>query len=79
MTALLWLIQHRTGKWFIGHGNNRTTDTRYRLVRDETDAVKFPTRAAAQAVHETLDSFRGAYQLVEVVDDGNGNDATGTA
>ena len=66
-----WLITHRTGGWFIGWGNNRSTDAKYRLAKDEADAVRFPTRADAEKVHATLDSFRGAYQLVEVVDDGS--------
>ena len=71
---MAWLIQNRTGKWFVGGPDPRRM-VEWTLTRHEDDACRFPTREAAEAMRtEYLSTFQDAYQLIEADDDGD--DAT---
>lgn len=66
---MTWLIRNRTGRWFVGRGDNRC-EAAYRLTRYETDAARFPTREAAEEVRtEYLATFQSAYELIQSDDD----------
>lgn len=58
-----WVIKHRSMRWWIGRGDNRT-DAPYKLTQHEKDAAPFPSEEEAERARVRLD-FAKAYESVQ--------------
>ncbi len=74
---MTWALQHRTGRWWIGRGDNRSSEP-WKLTRYRVDAARFPspTEAAAMAM-EFFPDFGQAYECIHLEDAPSVTDADG--
>jgi hypothetical protein len=58
-----YLIEHKSGPWYIGYERGVKNDL-LALVQTLDEAFRYTTKAEAEAVRLTFDSFRDTYRVV---------------